>query len=75
MSHIGHPLLGDRTYGYKPSRIKDETLRELIEEMGMHALCAYYLGFKHPSTGEWMEFEIPLPEGMKKIIDYLSEKN
>ena len=74
MSHIGHPLLGDRTYGYKPSRIKDETLRELIEEMGMHALCAYYLGFKHPTTGEWMEFEIPLPEGMKKIIDYLSEK-
>ncbi|MEO2065160.1 MAG: RluA family pseudouridine synthase, partial [Desulfurobacteriaceae bacterium] len=71
MSNLGHPLLGDRTYGYKPSRIEDEKLRELIDEMGMHALCAYYLAFDHPRTGKRMEFEVELPEGYKRILEYL----
>ncbi|MEO2068515.1 MAG: RluA family pseudouridine synthase [Desulfurobacteriaceae bacterium] len=71
MSYLGYPLLGDKTYGFKPSRIKDENLRNLIEEMGMHALCAYYLSFKHPRTGKVLEFEVPLPEGMERVIEYL----
>ncbi|WP_457567201.1 RluA family pseudouridine synthase [Desulfurobacterium sp.] len=74
MSHLGHPLLGDETYGFKLSKIEDPTLKKLIEEMNMHALCAYYLAFNHPSTGKRMEFEIELPEGMKKIIDYAEGK-
>jgi 23S rRNA pseudouridine1911/1915/1917 synthase len=72
MSHLGHPLLGDRTYGYKPSRIEDETLRKLIDEVGMHALCAYYLAFDHPRTGKRLEFEIDLPEGYKRILGHLA---
>ena len=71
MSNLGHPLLGDRTYGYKPSRIENEKLRELIDEMGMHALCAYYLAFDHPRTGKRMEFEVELPEGYKGALKYL----
>ncbi len=71
MSHLGHPLLGDRTYGYKSGRIEDETLRKLIDEMGMHALCAYYLAFDHPRTGKRMEFTVDLPKGYSKILDYL----
>ena len=71
MSSLGHPLLGDRTYGYKPSRVKDETLRKLIDEMGMHALCAYYLSFNHPRTGERMEFRVELPPGYRKVLSYL----
>ncbi len=71
MSSLGHPLLGDRTYGYKPSRIKDENLRKLIDEMGMHALCAYYLSFDHPRTGKRMEFRVELPPGYRKVLSYL----
>ena len=71
MSNLGHPLLGDRTYGYKPSRIEDEELCRLIDEMGMHALCAYYLAFDHPRTGERMEFEVELPAGYQKVLEYL----
>ncbi len=74
MSHIGHPLLGDRTYGYKPSRINDEELRNLIDEMGMHALCAYYLSFNHPRTGRRMEFEVELPEGYRSVLNYLNQR-
>ena len=72
MSYLGHPLLGDRTYGYKPSRIEDETLKKLIDEMGMHALCAYYLAFDHPRTGKRLEFEVELPEGYRKVLEYLT---
>ncbi len=71
MSSLGHPLLGDRTYGYKPSRIKDEKLRKLVDEMGMHALCAYYLSFDHPRTGKRMEFRVELPPGYRKVLSYL----
>jgi len=71
MSNLGHPLLGDRTYGYKPSRIEDEKLRRLIDEMGMHALCAYYLAFDHPRTGKRMEFEVELPKGYQRVLNYL----
>jgi len=72
MSYLGHPLLGDRTYGYKPSRIEDETLRKLIDEMGMHALCAYYLAFDHPRTGKRMEFKVELPPQYRRVLEYLT---
>jgi 23S rRNA pseudouridine1911/1915/1917 synthase len=71
MSHLGYPLLGDRIYGYKPSRIEDETLRELVENMGMNALCAYYLSFNHPRTGRRLEFEVEPPEGYRRVLNYL----
>jgi len=71
MSNLGHPLLGDKTYGYKPSRIEDEELRKLIENMGMHALCAYYLAFEHPRSGKKMEFEVELPPSYLSVLSYL----
>ena len=74
MSSLGHPLLGDRVYGYKPSKIKDEKLRELIDSMGMHALCAYYLAFNHPRSGERLEFKVELPAGYKRVLSFLRRK-
>lgn len=58
MTYIGHPLLGDEVYGPKkqPFHLKGQ------------ALHARVLGFLHPSTGEYMEFEAPLPEYFEKLI-------
>ena len=75
MAYIGHPILGDEVYGFKLSKVKDENLRRAIREMNMHALCACYISFKHPSTGSKLEFEIDLPEGMKRVIDILESYN
>ncbi len=75
MSYLGYPLLGDKTYGFKPSRIKDEKLKKLIEEANMHMLCAYYLAFDHPRTGKRMEFEIDLPKGYKSVLNYLKDNS
>lgn len=57
--YIGHPLVGDVTYGR----------RKIIGDQGQF-LHAKIIGFHHPTTGEWMEFEAPLPE---YFVSYLKE--
>lgn len=52
MSHIGHPLAGDDSYGIK---------KDSLNGHGQY-LHAAVLGFTHPRTGERLRFEAPLPE-------------
>ncbi|NFA60759.1 RluA family pseudouridine synthase [Clostridium sporogenes] len=61
MSHIMHPLVGDPVYGYKKQRFN-------LKGQMLHAKL---LGFIHPTTGEYMEFESSIPEYFKKIIKIL----
>lgn len=58
MSYIGHPLLGDPVYGPKKQVFN-------LEGQVLHAKT---LGFIHPRTGKYMEFETELPEYFKKLI-------
>lgn len=58
MSHIGHPLLGDPVYGPK---------KQPYNLLGQ-VLHARVLGFVHPVTGEYMEFETKLPDYFEKLI-------
>jgi 23S rRNA pseudouridine1911/1915/1917 synthase len=53
MAHIGHPLVGDATYG----KVKIPVERPLLH--------SYTLGFTHPRTGQTMEFTAPLPDDFK----------
>lgn len=62
MAHIGHPLLGDMTYGYKNQPFK------LLGQV----LHAKRLEFVHPQTGQYMEFESDLPVYFQKLINQLS---
>jgi 23S rRNA pseudouridine1911/1915/1917 synthase len=61
MRHIGHPLLGDPVYG------PQKTTFGLDKQM----LHAKMLGFVHPDTGEYMEFDSELPSHFIAIIDKL----
>lgn len=76
LSEAKHPLLGDSVYGgdARLGNIKDVKLRSLIKELGRQALHAKTLGFIHPSSGEYVEFDSDLPEDMQRIIDYLDTK-
>jgi 23S rRNA pseudouridine1911/1915/1917 synthase len=56
---MGCPLLGDATYGRSP---RDESVREIGRTLGRQALHARTLGFHHPRTGAWMEFESSPPD-------------
>lgn len=51
MAYIGHPVAGDPVYGPK----------KVITSLGGQCLHAGLIGFVHPRTGQYMEFEVPLP--------------
>ena len=61
MASIKHPLLGDDVYGPEKSKYT-------LEGQCLHAKV---LGFVHPITGEYMEFEVPLPEYFEKLLNKL----
>ena len=75
-SEAGHPLAGDKVYGgsSRLESIKDMQLRKLIKELGRQALHAKTLGFIHPTSGEYLEFDTELPEDLARIIDYLEKQ-
>jgi 23S rRNA pseudouridine1911/1915/1917 synthase len=60
MKYIGFPLAGDPKYGPK------KTLK-----LDGQALHAGLLGFIHPRTNEYMEFEAPIPEEFENLINQL----
>lgn len=62
MAYIGHPIVGDPVYGYSKQKFK-------LEGQMLHAKT---LGFIHPSTNKYMEFNSELPEYFKKIIEIIS---
>jgi len=73
LSEAGYPLLGDEVYGggARLPSVKDPVLKKLIKELGRQALHAKTLGFLHPITGEYLEFDSELPEDMAEIVAYL----
>lgn len=58
MASIRHPLLGDNVYGPQkcPFKLQGQTLHAKI------------LGITHPTTGEYMEFDAPLPEYFEDLL-------
>jgi 23S rRNA pseudouridine1911/1915/1917 synthase len=73
LSEAGHPLLGDGVYGGggRLPGLKDTRLRSMVKALGRQALHARTLGFLHPVSGTWLEFESPLPQELQSILDYL----
>jgi 23S rRNA pseudouridine1911/1915/1917 synthase len=65
LAYINRPVVGDDLYG--PQRAANAA-REAGEGQYLHAGT---LGFIHPGTGEYMEFETPPPEGFKAMADKL----
>ncbi len=70
MTSIGHPLIGDSTYGSARTKL----LRDVtpaggasIKSFSRQALHAAILGFQHPTTGKTLSFECPLPEDMQSL--------
>ncbi|WNS77104.1 RluA family pseudouridine synthase [Bacillus sp. DTU_2020_1000418_1_SI_GHA_SEK_038] len=62
MKYIGYPLVGDPKYG--PRKTLD---------LGGQALHAGILGFVHPRSGEYLEFEAPLPDYFGQLIEQLQK--
>ena len=58
LASIGHPVAGDGVYGPKPP----------IAELHGQCLHAKEIGFVHPITGEYLEFDSPLPDYFEKFL-------
>ena len=63
MQHVGHPVVGDQTYGRAPYRAW----------LPRQALHARRLGFEHPDTSHAMAWEASLPHDMQALIDSLED--
>ncbi|KAL6763941.1 pseudouridine synthase [Haematococcus lacustris] len=81
--HLGHPLIGDATYGgagvaavnamgrCNPSRQQD--LRSVVMPLSRPTLHAKSLAFEHPATGQRLEFESQLPKDFQELLQSLQQ--
>ena len=63
MAYVKHPVLGDPVYGPKHNRYG----------LSGQMLHAALLGFEHPRSGKWMEFEAPVPKMFATLIAKLRD--
>ncbi len=76
MAHSGHPLLGDALYGARLRLPKqaDEATRILLQQFPRQALHAAQLGLIHPESGEYMQWQCPLPADMQHLLQVLRDE-
>lgn len=67
MSSCGHPLMGDTVYGGGRTAV-EKRYADILQGQCLHAR---YIGFIHPVTGEYMEFDAGEPEYFTKITEIL----
>jgi len=66
MAHIGHPVVGDRQYGRRRAALPMPVARQMLH--------AETLAFRHPRTGQPLEFKAPLPADMTSLIQSLRNR-
>ncbi len=69
-SALGHPVLGDSTYGKKTSVLDRKKNKFTINRQMLHAKT---LGFIHPIHKTWLEFESPIPDDMVEVVNRLEK--
>jgi 23S rRNA pseudouridine1911/1915/1917 synthase len=65
MSKNGHPIVGDAVYGRKKEEFK----------LNGQLLHAWKVGYIHPISGEYMEFEREVPEYFKEVLETLRRRS
>ncbi|MDA1089882.1 MAG: RluA family pseudouridine synthase [Proteobacteria bacterium] len=76
MAQLGHPIIGDPVYGGGPKRRLNnasDAIRQALAAFNHQALHAYLIGFKHPSSGELLQFRSDLPKEFNELKNLLDE--
>ncbi len=76
LSHIGHPIVGDSTYGWRyriPAKSSPE-LQQMLIAFKRQALHARALSLNHPVTGEVLSWKAPLPDDYVALLKLLQPK-
>ena len=76
LSHKHMPIVGDQVYGGRPRfpAGASEIVRQAVQQFPRQALHATRLGLKHPTTGEFMQWEVPVPDDMAGLLITLRSK-
>ncbi|MFN3076492.1 MAG: RluA family pseudouridine synthase [Alphaproteobacteria bacterium] len=77
MSGIGHPLVGDSTYGANRRscrRASSPSREELLVTFPRQALHAFVIGFRHPVNGQRLVFESQLSSDINLLVSSLEQK-
>ena len=80
LTHLGHPLIGDPSYGRartapRPKTEAEEAAFTAAAEFPRQALHAFVLGFQHPSLHKTLRFESPWPADFAHLVDALRGLN
>ena len=70
LSHLGHPLIGDATYGYNKNKLA-KLKSKIVDDFSRQALHATHIGFFHPGSKQYIDFSAQMPEDMQKLYDEL----
>jgi 23S rRNA pseudouridine1911/1915/1917 synthase len=77
MAHIGHAVIGDPVYGGGSTRARMSQLSpeasDMIAGFRRQALHARLLGFEHPISGEFQQFEAALPDDLAALAQNLQK--
>jgi 23S rRNA pseudouridine1911/1915/1917 synthase len=78
LAYLGHPVVGDPEYGGRSKWIgtlknkKERILaEEILNRISRQALHAQKIGFIHPRTGQYLEFESNLPQDLMELLKFL----
>ena len=80
LTHLGHPLIGDPSYGRARQAPRPKTPAETVAfavaaDFSRQALHAFVLGFQHPSLHKTMRFESPWPSDFALLVEALRGLN
>jgi 23S rRNA pseudouridine1911/1915/1917 synthase len=72
LKHLGHPLVGDPVYGEARWRALPRARQAPLRDFPRPALHAWRLALEHPTRGERMAFEAPIPADLRELWRELS---
>jgi 23S rRNA pseudouridine1911/1915/1917 synthase len=67
LKSLGHPLVGDPIYGEARWKAAPRALQPVLRDFPRPALHAWRLRFRHPRSGEDLEFEAPVPADLREL--------
>ncbi len=75
LAHIRHPLLGDPVYGGRLRLLPggNQELGNVLRGFRRQALHAEKLGLEHPTTGEWCEWRVDMPQDFQCLLEALRQ--
>ena len=68
LAHMGHAVLGDRTYGPQQTALLERTHPHLAKMVTRQMLHAWRLGFRHPRSNEWQSIRQGVPRDFLRVL-------